>query len=419
MSIAGLNWDEAAYTNTSEDAWSAFIKSRFEVLASRKLNVGPTIQSRMLDLELSMLQKHGRIAHQYRNAFSGVAALPAEILATIFTFAQVGWQPNPRFRLTPKLDLGWVSVTHVCNSWRRAAISTPSLWTAISCSHLSLQMLPEFVHRARNSGLQLDYETWLCHKKLPIDVWLHDSILRRSRQISFSTVNKKQLVQAINLMKLSSPLPSLRGLTIHYEVEEDDWLPFEDGDFVSKSFPALRRLSLTNCFPRWSASSLPGRNLTHLSLSMSWYTIDLDDESFQPAAPLFRDMLVALPLLIELTLENFIPSPDFVIEPNGIHTPVILSERFVLPARLRKLTINIDTFCAYWSNYWYFWNNFQVDITTVVLVDLGIDYFDDRMNDMEDEGDWLVCFTCIDFPFVPALEMTLSKHCQHALHRKP
>ncbi|KZV67359.1 hypothetical protein PENSPDRAFT_754950 [Peniophora sp. CONT] len=408
MSVLGLGWNETAYVSTSEDAWSAFIKSRFEVLASRKLAVGPAIQSRMLDLELSMMIKYTRVAYQYSNASSGAAALPAEVLATIFTFAQVEWQPQ---RSTAKYDLGWVLITHVCSSWRRTAISTPSLWTTVSCLCLAPRMLPEFVRRAQQSGLQLHVDTLFCDEKMPLDIWLHEPLLRRCRRVSLIAEDEDKFIDALNLIGNSLPLPGLRDLEIKYDVGGDEWLSLKDTTFDFTSFPALHKVSLRNCFPRWDTSPLPMKNLTHLSLMMSWYSGAIDDETFRPAALIFRQMLDALPLLTELTLTNLLPAPTQVAGPHdGVETYPGFAQPFVFSTHLRRLTVEVHTIYAYSIDYRYFWDNFRVPSTTVVVVDLNIDSFDARMeSDGEDGRDWLIPITCVDNAITPAQEMTISQ----------
>lgn len=77
----------------------------------------------MLEQELRMLRKYERVALQCRNALSGAAALPAEILATIFILAQVGWPAQKTIRNGKACyDMGWIHITHVCNMWRRVRI---------------------------------------------------------------------------------------------------------------------------------------------------------------------------------------------------------------------------------------------------------------------------------------------------------
>ncbi|KZV67361.1 hypothetical protein PENSPDRAFT_754952 [Peniophora sp. CONT] len=407
MSVNDVAWDEASYAQQSEDAWSAFIQSRFEALATRKLTIGPSVQSRMLEQELTMLRKYTRVAFQCRNAVSGAGALPAEVLATIFGLAQTGWPAYSAVRKgKTRYNLGWIRITHVCSLWRRTALRTPALWTRIPCPHLPPHMIPHIIRRSGSMKLKLHVDTGsFSDQDVPFEGWLSEPILRRSELVVICSSSLEETSSAMRCLSFAKE--TLKELTVDLDIADcDGWqlIETDDGAYDLTGFPALRRVSLRGCYPDWNESlPLPFPNgLTHLTLAVD-KIYDNMDLSFRPDAPRFRDALAALPSLTELTLENFFPIPplDFAAD-SVVYIP--LPSPFFM-RQLQKLTVTCTCFTAY-LDYWYFWTNFKIPPTAVVKINLGaIDISGTRPI-----SNCLVPFACVDNDVNPALEMTLSDY---------
>ena len=121
-------------------AWKAFIEHRFDHNDASILN---------LDYELALISKYEALAKKKRNTRNIACNIPDEITAIIYHHARsdMAWQPGRYARvvekpasdgtgesiieLVPAYEAGWMSVVHVCDSWRRV-----SLQLCVS-SHLS------------------------------------------------------------------------------------------------------------------------------------------------------------------------------------------------------------------------------------------------------------------------------------------
>lgn len=87
-----------------------------------------------------------------RNALQPACRLPNELLGEIFRHAV---QTSTGFSLTSpkcKWPRPWLTVTHVCELWRRVAIDHHALWTSIQFVK-SPQLVKMFAERAGNCGV--------------------------------------------------------------------------------------------------------------------------------------------------------------------------------------------------------------------------------------------------------------------------
>ncbi|KAI0266525.1 hypothetical protein BC834DRAFT_783046, partial [Gloeopeniophorella convolvens] len=95
---------------------------------------------RTVDGELAALHTVTCAMRTRRNALSLVGRLPPELLSRIFAFHAANQpiardpiynydDPNPPSMA--QVELGWITVTHVCRAWRAVALADPSLWRTI------------------------------------------------------------------------------------------------------------------------------------------------------------------------------------------------------------------------------------------------------------------------------------------------
>ncbi|VDC02092.1 unnamed protein product [Peniophora sp. CBMAI 1063] len=86
--------------------------------------------------------------------------LPIDIISLIFDHAAVIDPPHRRHRVAPnrvRPTLGWITLTHVCSSWRAVALSTPTLWAAIVTTLFNTSAVTTFLARAGSCPLTLDF----------------------------------------------------------------------------------------------------------------------------------------------------------------------------------------------------------------------------------------------------------------------
>ncbi|VDC01170.1 unnamed protein product [Peniophora sp. CBMAI 1063] len=163
---SGSHWKEKPRL-----AWAGFIASRFQT--EHRLDE--------LDYELELLQEFSVQARAQRNALTAISKLPTEIICHIFGLLCQNWAPRSRWegasndgdsevagypnRRGIGYDLGWMKVSHVCASWRRIALSTPSLWCDIHCASLAPGIRKAVIGRSsdRPLNMKLDYSRGPTH----------------------------------------------------------------------------------------------------------------------------------------------------------------------------------------------------------------------------------------------------------------
>ena len=85
-------------------------------------------------------------------AVAQINRLPPEMLAAIFVHLS-RQQPNSAGRKASYFVQDLISVTHVCRSWRQAAITAPELWTEVTMT--DLEAVKVFLERSRSVPLNV------------------------------------------------------------------------------------------------------------------------------------------------------------------------------------------------------------------------------------------------------------------------
>ncbi|VDB92116.1 unnamed protein product [Peniophora sp. CBMAI 1063] len=136
-------------------------------------------------------------------------ALPPELLLSIFTLlthsiADHGahWSYSP----------SWLSLTHVCRTWRSLALSSPLLWTRISFSRSTGDLANAMLSRSGDAELDIAYGDRLARMP-PLQLYTALSP-RHLRRTSYLRLNVTRALLAHLAARLPPDAPSLRRLHI-------------------------------------------------------------------------------------------------------------------------------------------------------------------------------------------------------------
>ncbi|VDC06872.1 unnamed protein product [Peniophora sp. CBMAI 1063] len=388
--------DSKAYRQSADDAWSAFIKTRFG--AGPLGRSGRAARLPQLKLELETMQKYFAVAKQHMNACTGAGCLPAEILSTIFAFAQEVWPPHnrrrmheeDRMRVVVSYDLGWIYATHVCAAWRKAALGDPALWQTVSCLALPLPMATDMLTRSGRLPLEVYIGDGISSISDDcISNWLSWPVLRRTSllHVDDSRVDEDDMYERWNSV-LTQPMPLLEDLTVSFYLDASATiLP---SSIWTESHPTLKSLILTNCYlPDWNTQVL-GHSITNLLLNLDFL---FEEDEGLPTTTELRDMFSRLTSLKTLDLRNFWPQKEnSPPEPFNFY-PCL--ETFAFEFSMRGL---------FASHYSYFWSLFRVPSTTA----LDIVAEDDVSEDTEDHPELLDPITQVDNSRFPATALVIS-----------
>ncbi|VDB83225.1 unnamed protein product [Peniophora sp. CBMAI 1063] len=303
-----MSYDATAYSQTANEAWSQFIRTRFEPSADQGVNGDPANRLQILELELDVLQKYAAIARQRRNAATSLGRLPAEVLTEIFLFAQEDWKPQRR-RGKPSTsdavpyDLGWLNITHTCSQWRKVALGAPQLWTTISCTRFSPRAATVLLRRSERLPLSLhvveQYKPSEARAFI-INSWLSRPVLNRVERL---IVQSDTPLMSGWIASLYAPMPSLR-IMIMKNKDPRGVVMLPQQTLAGEHPPALRRLRLHGCLPTWS-SPLFSKDLTHLELTLPRM---LEEDSIRlPDLATFRGLISAMTSLEFLKLQDIFP----------------------------------------------------------------------------------------------------------------
>ena len=217
--------------------------------------------------------------------------LPPEILGRVLEFREG--------------DEDLISATHVCNRWRSALTSSPSLWTKIVFRDSSRAL----VYLARSGALPIDvsfiptrasFETWKFDPEDP-----HTSRIPWFDRVKSIVVEGDEgQIEAI-LEQLCLPAPLLQSLKFsgRPDLGMAPWIAIDaisfPREFLCGQAPSLRSLSLDSISPVDSTFKLPLTNLT----SLTWI-----DEGSKATVTGLLSLLELAPLLELLALHLRIPS---------------------------------------------------------------------------------------------------------------
>ncbi|KZV72340.1 hypothetical protein PENSPDRAFT_751080 [Peniophora sp. CONT] len=393
------NSETDSYRQSAEDAWSAFIRTRFGAGHGPLGRSGRATRLPQLEVEFETMQKFFAVAKQHMNACTGAGCLPTEILATIVSLAQESWPAKSVHHLSLRedtddevvtYDLGWMNITQVCSRWRKATLGNPALWQTVHCLGLPLPLATDILSRSSRLPLRLYIGDGV--HDISNDVitnWMSWPVLRRTSLLHIDDtsydddVNYERWFSAI-----TQPMPILEDLSISFNL--DGSVTLLPNNLWVESPPALTSLQLSNCFlPNWNSPVL-GDKVTHLCLELNWC---YEEQEASPTTMEMRNLFSRLTSLKLLTLSNFWPKKD---------TPPPDPFEFYHGLEIFDSDFSMDG--MFETHYSYFWALFRVPSTTTLYVN----GYNDWGEDGDDHPGLVDPITQVDNATSPALGLVVD-----------
>ena len=269
----------------------------------------------------------------HRNTLIPISRILPEILCRIFDFEREGAVPS-----------SLVAVTHVCQSWRNAAIDCSTLWTDIAIT--SIPWTDEMLRRSKMSSLTIRAsmnEFLTPAKTLPslfrnLQVALTHMARIKELSINGSPGCCVRVQPLLEHLPVSAPvLESLTISVLRFKfLSERELGHCKLPPKALSNVDRLCRLQLSRCNVDWESPVF--RHLTYLSVE------NVSDDS-RPSTTQLSTILQRLPSLLHLALKNCLPIGGRYIEEGSIHLPhlgsLVLSGKVVeLEPWLRTMTIS-------------------------------------------------------------------------------
>lgn len=261
---------------------------------------------------------------QKKNERALISRLPVEILVHVFSYYSASDRhPHVRFR-TPPL---WLAVTHVCQRWRQAALSSSFLWADIITTNY--RWAEEMLERSRDVPVHVTLDD-AGSVQTPCDV--------RAARLLFSKIHRAQslvmtcadtILACMPILFEAQAAPLLEELTITNS-HPSSALDLVERPLFNGKTPCLQFLSLHHCRVLCS-SPLFQCDLVYLSLSHI-------PHDHRPHLQQLLDVLKSLTRLECLQLDEALP--DHISSPTDLEslTSLLSVERLVL-YRLRFFSL--------------------------------------------------------------------------------
>ncbi|KAI9446107.1 hypothetical protein H4582DRAFT_2093831 [Lactarius indigo] len=198
---------------------------------------------KLVEVFLAMDHHGTLLANRYRGD-----KLPENVLLEIFDAYRHDIEIQPNYKKVWNSGDGWFKLAHVCRSWRRVVLLSPSRL------HLHLLFTPRrsskatVLSRLPSLPILIDYSTGTWARTEREENLTFAAIKHRSR-VHGITLRKRYTGEMFKLLKaLGSPFPSLESLDIG--PTHDCHTLILPAAFLSGSAPSLRRLSLQVIIPR-------------------------------------------------------------------------------------------------------------------------------------------------------------------------
>jgi hypothetical protein len=211
-----------------------------------------------------------RLIRFWKNSLAPINRIPPEVLTLIPDFYDPdpgdpdSWDPANK-------DQDWVTLTHVCRTWRKAFISRPSLWTDFDCRKMNADKTRIYLERSKSSpvSLRLDEGGDLSPHNPFLQIVPY-AINRLKSLVINGTPENLQDITA----RLSRPAPLLKYLSIVSDCTSGPHCdPMLTTALFDGEFPSLRKLRLQSVH-----IGLPWRdmiNLTSFELCYMMYEVSI------------------------------------------------------------------------------------------------------------------------------------------------
>ncbi|KAI0042349.1 hypothetical protein FA95DRAFT_1682591 [Auriscalpium vulgare] len=264
---------------------------------------------------------------------SPLRACRPKSFSIVFSILSLISQPLPKWStpLKLKIDLGWLTVTHVCRRWRNIALDEPILWASDVAVPTQLgshdHWAAAFLSRAQDVPLTIT----LC-RGLPSDIAFLAANLARTRVIN--------LLIRTNALALCIPAPLLQTLSVSICTVGTQFFCPPDALFGGAAgLPELRHLSVV----AWDLQSWQPLLLAQLvSVDITILVPDIP-------GPVVAEIFAALgrmrgleQLVLQLQLKDAdgvpvisLPALKCLTLLGGVRDALLLLARLVLPSGVR------------------------------------------------------------------------------------
>ncbi|KAJ7467434.1 hypothetical protein B0H11DRAFT_2284386 [Mycena galericulata] len=212
----------------------------------------------------ALVQKRDEAAdsvRQHRSTLSAFRRTPHDVLCEIFISVYSG---AARVHNDIAVNVPPWTMGHICRSWRRSALSYPTLWSCVEISRstsLETNMIETQLHLSRNAPLEIHWSFGDMHKSDPRLLGL---VLAQSNRWRTIYLHQKLLWSGTLdwLRPVQDRLAQLETLVV---IGVDTFRKFSS--VVFSSAPALRRILLTN-----PGSELPSPDVEFIGLPWNQIT---------------------------------------------------------------------------------------------------------------------------------------------------
>lgn len=220
-----------------------------------------------------------RLLNGQKNDLALVSWLPAEIMASIFSYLTQLQSKHRKWY--------WITVTHVCRNWRQIAMENPELWSCIySLRHRDAVEI--FLKRSKAASLtvHVDIRVGISNYDLVLEQW------PRIRSLELTGIRNVLRQDLHNSIPTSSKLVNLDLKCYRFN-------RYLDVSKIVQSALQLKTLTLNGCYLSWPSCTL--ENLSELVLE------SINTDSFKPNIVDVLNILMRSPKLKVLKLDDVGP----------------------------------------------------------------------------------------------------------------
>ena len=254
-----------------------------------------------IDEEIDAARRFTHSLLSRRNVLAPISVLPPELLARIFHFCAL---EEPLWISQPPNELGWVTVTHVCQRWRQVALDDTSLWARITGIPRRPWWIAEWLVRARNAPLVFGYWGSPSSAPSPEILTKFQPHISHTRELRLGGLGERHYRVVEEIFGLEAPALEYFGLRF----SEPVIFPQIPGTALFKGrAPKLRTFTLSEVSVPWSL--IPRGQLTRIEITRFRFKGAPDISLFDDLDPnQLVDLLISSPELEVLILKFCLPA---------------------------------------------------------------------------------------------------------------